>query len=35
MTRNYRKYDDDFKQGAVQVVLETGTPIARRARRWH
>ena len=21
--------------GAVQVVLETGTPIARRARRWH
>jgi len=35
MTRNYRKYDDDFKQGAVALVVETGKQIARRARRWH
>jgi transposase len=28
MTRNYRKYDEDFKQGAVQLVVETGKPIA-------
>ena len=32
MTRNYRKYDEDFKQGAVQVVIETGKPIAQVAR---
>jgi transposase len=31
-TRNYRKYDEDFKQGAVQLVTETGKPIAQVAR---
>jgi transposase len=31
-TRNYRKYDEDFKQGAVQLVTETGRPIAQVAR---
>lgn len=28
----YRKFDEDFKAGAVQLVLETGKPIARVAR---
>jgi len=28
MARNYRKFDEDFKQGAVQLVVETGKPIA-------
>ena len=32
MTRKYRKFDEDFKQGAVQLVLETGRPIAQVAR---
>jgi transposase len=32
MSRNYRKYDEDFKQGAVQLVTETGKPIAQVAR---
>jgi transposase len=32
MARNYRKYDEDFKQGAVALVLETGKPIAQVAR---
>src|SRR5215204_2427095 len=31
-TRDYRKYDEDFKQGAVQLVTETGKPIAQVAR---
>lgn len=31
-TRNYRKYDGDFKQGAVALVFETGKPIAQVAR---
>lgn len=31
-TRNYRKYDEDFKQGAVQLVTQTGKPIAQVAR---
>lgn len=31
-TRNYRKYDEDFKQGAVRLVIETGKPIAQVAR---
>jgi transposase len=31
-TRNYRKFDEDFKQGAVRLVTETGKPIARVAR---
>ena len=24
MTRQYRKFDEDFKHGAVQLVFETG-----------
>jgi transposase len=32
MTRNYRKYDEDFKEGAVQLVMQTGKPIAQVAR---
>jgi transposase len=32
MARNYRKYDEDFKQGAVALVAETGKPIAQVAR---
>lgn len=31
-TRNYRKYDEDFRQGAVGLVFETGKPIAQVAR---
>ena len=32
MARNYRKFDEDFKQGAVRLVVETGKPIAQVAR---
>jgi transposase len=28
----YRKYDGDFRQGAVRLVFETGKPIAQVAR---
>jgi transposase len=28
----YRKFDEDFKQGAVRLVFETGKPIAQVAR---
>jgi transposase len=28
----YQKFDEDFKQGAVQLVFETGKPIAQVAR---
>lgn len=28
----YRKFDYDFRQGAVRLVFETGKPIARVAR---
>jgi transposase len=28
----YRKFDEDFRQGAVRLVLETGKPIAQVAR---
>jgi transposase len=28
----YRRFDEDFKQGAVRLVLETGRPIAQVAR---
>ena len=31
-TRNYRKFDEDFKQGAVALVFESGKPIAQVAR---
>ena len=32
MSRSYRKFDEDFKQGAVRLVIETGKPIAQVAR---
>jgi transposase len=32
MTRQYRKFDQDFQQGAVRLVFETGKPIAQVAR---
>ena len=32
MSGQYRKFDEDFKQGAVRLVLETGKPIAQIAR---
>ena len=32
MSRRYRKFDGDFKHGAVQLVFETGKPIAEVAR---
>lgn len=32
MSRQYRKFDEDFKHGAVQLVFETGKPIAEVAR---
>jgi transposase len=32
MGRTYRKFDEDFKQGAVRLVAETGKPIAQVAR---
>ena len=32
MARQYRKFDEDFKQGAVRLVMETGKPIAQVAR---
>jgi transposase len=32
MVRQYRKFDEDFKAGAVRLVFETGKPIAQGAR---
>src|ERR671939_51840 len=32
MVRQYRKFDADFKAGAVRLVFETGKPIAQVAR---
>ena len=32
MVRQYRKFDEDFKAGAVRLVFETGKPIAQIAR---
>jgi transposase len=32
MARQYRKFDEDFRQGAVRLVVETGKPIAQVAR---
>lgn len=32
MSGMYRKFDGDFKAGAVQLVVETGKPIAQVAR---
>src|SRR3954468_3486989 len=31
MVRQYRKFDEDFKAGAVRLVFETGKPIAQVA----
>lgn len=32
MAETRRKFDQDFQQGAVRLVLETGKPIAQVAR---
>jgi transposase len=32
MARTRRKFDEDFKAGAVRIVRETGKPIAQVAR---
>jgi transposase len=32
MSRSYGKFDEDFKRGAVQLVIQTGKPIAQVAR---
>jgi transposase len=32
MSETRRKFDSDFKEGAVRIVLETGKPIAQVAR---
>jgi transposase len=32
MPETRRKFDEDFKQGAVRIVRETGKPIAQVAR---
>jgi transposase len=32
MVRTRRKFDEDFKAGAVRIVRETGKPIAQVAR---
>ena len=32
MAANRRKFDEDFKAGAVRIVRETGKPIAQVAR---
>ncbi len=32
MAETRRKFDQDFQQGAVRLVLETGRPIAQVAR---
>lgn len=32
MSRHYRKFDEDFKAGAVRLVEESGKPIAVVAR---
>jgi transposase len=32
MTETRRKFDQDFKEGAVRLVRETGKPIAQVAR---
>jgi transposase len=32
MAESRRKFDQDFKEGAVRVVRETGRPVAQVAR---
>ena len=33
MAETRRKFDQDFKEGAVRLVRETGKPIAQAAQR--
>jgi transposase len=32
MAESRRKFDQDFKEGAVRIVRETGKPVAQVAR---
>lgn len=32
MSRNRRKFDPEFREGAVRIVVESGRPIAQVAR---
>jgi transposase len=32
MSETRRKYDSEFREGAVRIVLETGKPVAQVAR---
>lgn len=32
MSRQYRRFDEDFKHGAVRLVFQTGRPIVQVAR---
>jgi hypothetical protein len=34
MAQARRKFDEDFKQGAVRLVRETGKPSAQRSARF-
>jgi transposase len=34
MGETRRKFDQDFREGAVRLVRETGKPIAQVARIW-
>jgi transposase len=34
MAETRRKFDHDFREGAVRLVRETGRPIAEVARIW-
>jgi transposase len=34
MAETRRKFDTDFREGAVRLVRETGKPIAEVARIW-
>jgi transposase len=34
MAETRRKFDQDFKEGAVRLVRSTGKPIARRPGSW-